>query len=192
MASVAWSYVILPIRVTDTDGYTTYSLLSKGPVYAADRGAKAAVMSLQIFNGSSLSSTAKYLMDRGGLAVTAADNTGKYEDYTDNPYIVSVGAGDGRGVVRVELYKNGVLFAVDSEEPYEFYWDTTTEPDGAYTLVARAYNAAGNIGESGAVSANIVNSMDVKPPTLSIISLQIAQLSPRRSTSWLPPGMSLA
>ncbi|MEM2464821.1 MAG: S8 family serine peptidase, partial [Candidatus Bathyarchaeia archaeon] len=92
VASVAWSCVILPIRVTDTNGYTTYSLLSKGLVYAADRGAKAAVMSFQIFSGSSLSSAAKYLMDRGGLAVAAAGNTGKYEDYADNPYIVSVSA----------------------------------------------------------------------------------------------------
>lgn len=306
VASVAWSCVILPIRVTDTNGYTTYSLLSKGLIYAADRGAKAAVMSFQIFGGSSLSSAAKYLMDRGGLAVAAAGNTGKYEDYADNPYIVSVSAtasgdilasfssygpyvdlsapgvsiyttirgggygsvsgtsfsapivagtaalifsvnpsltpvdverilestavdlgdsgydvyygwgrvnlyealkaaagaappppdttppiveityprsgdivsgavvvsvsaSDDRGVARVELYKNGVLFAVDSEEPYEFYWDTTSEPDGAYTLVARAYDAAGNVGESGAVSVNVVNSMDVKPPTVSII-----------------------
>ncbi|MEM2564002.1 MAG: S8 family serine peptidase [Candidatus Bathyarchaeia archaeon] len=306
VASVAWNCVILPVRVTDTSGYTSYSLLSKGLTYAADRGAKVAVMSFQIFSGSSLSSAAKYFMDKGGLAVAAAGNTGKYEGYADNPYIVSVSAtasgdilasfssygpyvdlsapgvsiyttvkggsygsvsgtsfsapivagvaalifsanpsltpadveqilestavdlgdagydvyygwgrvnayealkaaagaappppdttpprveityprsgdtvsgaivvsvsaSDDRGVVRVELFKNGVLFAVDSEEPYEFYWDTTAEPDGAYTLVARAYDAAGNVGESNAVSVNVVNFRDVSPPIVSIV-----------------------
>ncbi|MEM0049859.1 MAG: Ig-like domain-containing protein [Candidatus Bathyarchaeia archaeon] len=61
------------------------------------------------------------------MAVAAAGNTGKYEDYADNPYTVLARAMIG------------------------------------------AYDAAGNLGESGAVSVNVVNSMDVKPPTVSII-----------------------
>ncbi|MEM2696000.1 MAG: Ig-like domain-containing protein, partial [Thermoproteota archaeon] len=90
-------------------------------------------------------------------------------DIVSGAVVVSVSASDDRGVARVELFKNGVLFAVDSEEPYEFYWDTTTEPDGAYTLVVRAYDAAGNVGESNAVSVNVVNFRDVKPPAVSIV-----------------------
>jgi hypothetical protein len=58
--------------------------------------------------------------------------------------IVKVDASDDSGVSKVELYKNGVLFAVDSEAPYEFYWDTTADPDGVYVLVAKAYDRAGN------------------------------------------------
>ncbi|MEM1550757.1 MAG: S8 family serine peptidase [Candidatus Bathyarchaeia archaeon] len=308
VAGVVWNCLILPIRVTDPNGYTTYSLLSKGLIYAADRGAKVAIISFQIFNGStSLMSAAKYFVDKGGLIIAAAGNTGKYEDYTDNPYIisvsattssdaiasfssygpyvdlsapgvsiyttfkgggygassgtsfsapivagvaalifsvnlslspsqaeqilkstavdlgetgydvyygwgrvevyealkaaastvqpppdttppnieityprngdtisgaiiVSVSASDDRGVVRVELYRNSMLFAVDSEEPYEFYWDTTADPDGSYTLVARAYDAAGNVGESSLVTVKVVNTRDIKPPTVSITS----------------------
>ncbi len=65
VAGVAWICPILPVRVTDPNGYTTYSLLSKGLVYAADRGARAAVVSFLIYSGSALSSAAKYFMDRG-------------------------------------------------------------------------------------------------------------------------------
>jgi subtilisin family serine protease len=275
VAGVGWKCLILPVRVTDENGYASYSLLSKGLVYAADRGARVAVVSFQIFNGSALTSAAKYFMDKGGLVFAAGGNTGQFENYTDNPYIVSVSgttsddkswgsygpyidlsapcsaiyttikgggygnvggtsfsapiaagvaalifsvnpsltpsqveqileatavdlgdpgydiyygwgrvdayaalkmasgvsppppdtnppsvkitypsdgdtvsgaitvkvdASDDSGVSKVELYKNGVLFAVDSEAPYEFYWDTTADPDGVYVLAAKAYD----------------------------------------------------
>jgi subtilisin family serine protease len=306
VAGVGWNCLILPVRVTDENGYASYSLLSKGFVYAADRGARVAVVSFQIFNGSALTSAAKYFMDKGGLVFAAGGNTGQFENYTDNPYIISVSgttsddkswgsygpyidlsapcsaiyttikgggygnvggtsfsapiaagvaalifsvnpsltpsqveqileattvdlgdpgydiyygwgrvdayaalkmasgvsppppdtnppsvkitypsdgdtvsgaitvkvdASDGSGVSKVELYKNGVLFAVDSEAPYEFYWDTTADPDGVYVLAAKAYDVAGNCGESSSVSVNVVNAKvsDNNPPSVSIV-----------------------
>jgi len=306
VAGVGWNCLILPVRVTDENGYASYSLLSKGLVYAADRGARVAVVSFQIFNGSALTSAAKYFMDKGGLVFAAGGNTGQFENYTDNPYIISVSgttsddkswgsygpyidlsapcsaiyttikgggygnvggtsfsapiaagvaalifsvnpsltpsqveqileatavdlgdpgydiyygwgrvdayaalkmasgvsppppdtnppsvkitypsdgdtvsgaitvkvdASDGSGVSKVELYKNGVLFAVDSEAPYEFYWDTTADPDGVYVLAAKAYDLAGNCGESSNVSVNVVNAKvsDNNPPSVSIV-----------------------
>jgi len=306
VAGVGWKCLILPVRVTDENGYASYSLLSKGLVYAADRGARVAVVSFQIFNGSALTSAAKYFMDKGGLVFAAGGNTGQFENYTDNPYIISVSgttsddkswgsygpyidlsapcsaiyttikgggygdvggtsfsapiaagvaalifsvnpsltpsqveqileatavdlgdpgydiyygwgrvdayaalkmasgvsppppdtnppsvkitcpsdgdtvsgaitvkvdASDDSGVSKVELYKNGVLFAVDSEAPYEFYWDTTADPDGVYVLAAKAYDVAGNCGESSSVSVNVVNAkvLDNNPPSVSIV-----------------------
>ena len=306
VAGVGWKCLILPVRVTDENGYASYSLLSKGLVYAADRGARVAVVSFQIFNGSALTSAAKYFMDKGGLVFAAGGNTGQFENYTDNPYIISVSgttsddkswgsygpyidlsapcsaiyttikgggygnvggtsfsapiaagvaalifsvnpsltpshveqileatavdlgdpgydiyfgwgrvdayaalkmasgvsppppdtnppsvkitcpsdgdtvsgaitvkvdASDDSGVSKVELYKNGVLFAVDSEAPYEFYWDTTADPDGLYVLAAKAYDVAGNCGESSSVSVDVVNAKvsDNNPPSVSIV-----------------------
>ena len=90
VAAIGWHCSILPIRVTDPNGYTSYSLLAKGLTYAADRGAKVAVVSFGIFGGQSLSSAAKYFMDKGGLVVASGGNTGSYCDDPDNPYIVSV------------------------------------------------------------------------------------------------------
>jgi thermitase len=314
VAGVAWSCPILPVRVTDPNGYTTYSLLSKGLVYAADRGAKAAVVSFLIYNGSALSTAAKYFVDKGGLVLAAGGNTGSYADYADNPYIVSVSAtasgdnlasfstygpyidlsapgvsiyttvrggsygavsgtsfsapitagvvalifsanpsltpaqaeqilkstaqdlgaagydiyygwgrvdaaralkaaieapqppkdttppnvainypmdgetvsgaitvkvdaSDDTGVLKVELYRNGTLFDVDSEAPYEYYWDTTSDQDGTYSLTAKAYDSAGNVGESKTVTVKVENNKaetksintDNTPPSLQIL-----------------------
>lgn len=90
VAAIGWHCSILPVRVTDPNGYTSYSLLAKGLTYAADRGAKVAVVSFGIFGGQDLSSAAKYFMDKGGLVVASGGNTGSYCDDPDNPYIVSV------------------------------------------------------------------------------------------------------
>ncbi len=71
---------------------------------------------------------------------------------------VKVDASDDSGVSKVELYKNGILFAVDPDAPYEFYWDTTCEQDGAYSLMAKAYDNAGNTGESKTITVKVENS----------------------------------
>ncbi len=92
VSSIGWECSILPIRVTDSGGYTTYSRLIKGLMYAADRGAKVAVISFQIYSGSVLSDAAKYFMDKGGLVVAAGGNDRRYHYDLDNPYIISVSA----------------------------------------------------------------------------------------------------
>jgi len=314
ISAIAWKNMILPIKVNPPgQGYTTFSLLAKGLVYAADKGAKVACISWQIFNGTTLTSAAKYFTDKGGLVIAAAGNTGKYENYVDNPYIltvsatnktdyittwssygpyvdlsapgagiftlipgwqatsydyaygywsgtsfstpivaglaalifsanpnltptqveqilkstavdlgspgydiyygwgrinaskalrmaagtptppqdtsppnvaitypndkstvsgsiiVTVNASDNVAVSKVELYKNGELFAVDYEAPYEFYWETKNDPNGDYTLTAKAYDTANNIGESQ-ITVKVANkAQDTTPPTVNII-----------------------
>jgi hypothetical protein len=314
ISAIAWKNMILPIKVNPPgQGYTTFSLLAKGLVYAADKGAKVACISWQIFNGTTLTSAAKYFTDKGGLVIAAAGNTGKYENYVDNPYIltvsatnktdyittwssygpyvdlsapgagiftlipgwqatsydyaygywsgtsfstpivaglaalifstnpnltpkqveqilkstavdlgepgydnyygwgrinaskalkmvagtppppqdttppnvaitypkdkstvsgsiiVTVNASDNTAVSKVELYKNGELFAVDYEAPYEFYWETKNDPNGDYTLTAKAYDTANNIGESQ-ITVKVANkAQDTTPPTVNII-----------------------
>ncbi|MBS7607479.1 MAG: S8 family serine peptidase [Candidatus Bathyarchaeia archaeon] len=313
VASVGWGVSIMPIRVTDSSGYALLSLLTKGLIYAADRGAKVAVISFQIYGGSSLTSAAKYFFEKGGLVFAAGGNSGSYIGDANNPYIISVSAttstdaiatfstygpfidisapgvniyttvkGGGYGAVsgtsfaapiaagvaalmfsvnpsmppsdvesilkstavdlgdagydiyygcgridasaalkalvsslspadknldsdsipptvtitypsdratlsggvvvkvdasddkmvsKVELYINGVLFAIDSEPPYEFYWDTTNYADGTYTLLAKAYDLSNNVGESKQIRATILNSQHA--PTINPIRIQI-------------------
>jgi len=315
ISALAWKNQILPIKVNiPKTGYTTISLLAKGLIYAADKGAKVASMSWGIFNGSStLNVAAKYFIDKGGVVIAAAGNTEKFENYTDNPYIITVSAtnssdkmayfssygpyvdlsapgvgifttipgwqatsydyaygsasgtslstpivaglaalifsanpnltptqveqilettavdlgspgydiyyGWGRinaskalrmaagtppppqdttppnvaithpkdgatvsasitvtvdakdnvAVSKVELYKNDVLFAVDFDAPYEFYWDTTCDPDGQYTLYAKAYDTSGNVATSNTITVKVANTpKEVNPPTIKI------------------------
>ncbi len=92
VAGVAQNNPIIPIRITDTNCWGYYSAMAQGIVYAADLGAKAANISFRIFNGDTLTSAAKYMYDRGGWVVASGGNTGKFENYSENPYIISVSA----------------------------------------------------------------------------------------------------
>ena len=92
VAGVTWDNPIIPIKITDSNCYGYYSAMTKGIIHAADNGARAANISFLIFNGAVLTDAAKYMYDKGGWVVAAGGNTGKFENYSDNPYIISVGA----------------------------------------------------------------------------------------------------
>jgi subtilisin family serine protease len=79
---------------------------------------------------------------------------------------VDVAANDNVGVTKVELYVNGNLNVTDVASPFGFSWDTSGLADGPATLMARAYDAAGNATNSTGVSVTIAN--DTTPPTVTI------------------------
>lgn len=85
---------------------------------------------------------------------------------------VDVNASDNVGVSRVELQVNGKVVASDSVAPYGFSWDSATVANGSASLVAVAYDAAGNKGSSAAVSVNVANAVvaDTQPPVVAIIN----------------------
>lgn len=82
---------------------------------------------------------------------------------------VDVSYSDNVGVTRVELYVNGQKFATDDNAPFAFTWDTSSLMDGAYTLVAYAYDAAGNVGVSPTVPVTIGS--DTIAPVISSFNL---------------------
>ena len=86
---------------------------------------------------------------------------------------VDVAASDNVGVTRVDLAVNGQIYASDTTSPFGFSWDTTKTPNGAATLVAYAYDAAGNYAGSQSVSVTVSNGSatpDTTPPTVAITS----------------------
>ena len=83
---------------------------------------------------------------------------------------VSVSATDDVGVSKVELYVNGTLYLTDNTEPYNFFLDTTKFLDGAYELLALAYDPSGNVGQSNGIAVYVSNPKDTIPPIVSIIS----------------------
>ena len=86
---------------------------------------------------------------------------------------VNVSAADNEFVSEVSLYVDGSLFATDTTGPYSFSWDTTKYPNGIHDLVAYAYDAADNIGQSSHVSVSVSNAIvppstpDTTPPVVS-------------------------
>jgi thermitase len=70
---------------------------------------------------------------------------------------VNVSATDNIGVTKVELYAQGALVATDLTTPYGFSWDTTKIANGAASLIAKAYDAAGNVATSASLSVTVSN-----------------------------------
>jgi subtilisin family serine protease len=85
---------------------------------------------------------------------------------------VNVSATDNVGVTRVDLKLNGGVIATDTASPYSFSLDTTQLSNGSATLVAVAYDAAGNAGSSSPVAIAVNNTaataVDTTPPVVAI------------------------
>lgn len=71
---------------------------------------------------------------------------------------VSATATDNVGVVKVDLYLDGALYATDNTAPYAFSWNTATASNGSHILKVAASDVAGNVANSTAtvtVSNNV-------------------------------------
>ena len=85
---------------------------------------------------------------------------------------VDVGASDNVGVSKVVLRVNGSDVATDTAAPFQFSWDTSKVANGMASLVAVAYDAAGNSKASAVVSVNVANNVvaDTTPPVVAIVN----------------------
>lgn len=68
---------------------------------------------------------------------------------------IAVNAVDSVGVTVVNVYVDGALIGSTRNEPFTVAWDTTTETDGQHVLTASAQDAAGNVGNSEAITVNV-------------------------------------
>lgn len=73
------------------------------------------------------------------------------------PVDVTATASDSVGVSKVEFYLDGVLVDTDTTAPYGFTWDTTATANGSHALMAKAYDAASNIGTDNDTSVTVSN-----------------------------------
>jgi len=91
---------------------------------------------------------------------------------------VSASASDSVGVSKVDFYLNGALVSTDSSSPYSYNWDTTTLSNGSYSLSAKAYDAAGNVGETGNTTVTVSNQVaDTTAPTMSSFTMPTTSTS---------------
>ena len=81
---------------------------------------------------------------------------------------VTVAASDNLAVTRVELYVDSVLFSTSTTSPFTFTWDPGEDNDGVRVLICKAYDAAGNVTASPAVSVTL--KYDNIAPAIAIIS----------------------
>ncbi|MBW8848729.1 MAG: CehA/McbA family metallohydrolase [Burkholderiales bacterium] len=79
------------------------------------------------------------------------------ESGTAGSITLSATASDNVGVARVDFLVDGVVKGSDTSSPYSVALDSTALANGSHSLVARAYDAAGNSGASSAVSFSVSN-----------------------------------
>ncbi|HSX28349.1 MAG TPA: Ig-like domain-containing protein [Candidatus Saccharimonadales bacterium] len=76
---------------------------------------------------------------------------------------ITVTAADAVGVTKVELSIDGVLQTTLTASPYTYAWDTTSLANGAHSISAKAYDAAGN-SSTDTVQVTVQNG-DTQAPT---------------------------
>lgn len=95
VASVSFNSKIMPMRVTDDQGYGYYSLIAQAIIAAADSGARVANVSfLGISASSTVDSAAQYMRSKGGVVVTSGGNTGSLRNDPVRSSITAVAATD--------------------------------------------------------------------------------------------------
>jgi chitinase len=186
VASTSFASIITlqwdPETAPDLAGYKVYYSKTPG-VPLAGVGASQGASPVQLSTQTSATITG---LDPGSLyyfAVTAFNKAGVESPYSNIVLVpelipptvslstsiigttatgtvsLSASASDNVGVTRVEFYVNGVLQSSDTASPFLFSWNTSTLASGAYTLFARAYDAAGNVGQSGTVSLTVAHDL---------------------------------
>jgi len=75
-------------------------------------------------------------------------------------------ASDNIGVTKVEYFLNNNLVGTDTSTPYVYSWDTLAATPGSYTLLVKAYDAAGNVGQSSPVTVTVA--IDTTAPAVSV------------------------
>jgi thermitase len=130
VAGVCWSCKIMPIRVTDANASTTYSLLASGLTWAADHGARVANMSFKTSDNSTVKSAAQYFQTKGGVVTSGAGNDSTLNTSPDNPYILTASAtNESDALSSYSTYGNNLDVAAPAG-------GQTTQRGGGYTYMA--------------------------------------------------------
>ena len=72
-----------------------------------------------------------------------------------NTTYVTVAASDNVGVTQVSLYLDGALYGTKTSTPYTFSLNAKKLSRGTHILTAKAWDAAGNVGISAAVTVTV-------------------------------------
>ena len=94
VASLAWNCRLMPIRVSGSNGDATSSTIVAGLDWAGSHGARVANISYAVTDISAVRTAAQNFVNRGGVVVASAGNSGLNSSAQDNPYIITVSATD--------------------------------------------------------------------------------------------------
>jgi thermitase len=173
VTSVCWGCKIMPIRVSDINGYATDSSIASGLTWAADHGARVANVSYIVSSSSTVTSGAKYFQSKGGVVTVSAGNNGSFISSQDNPYVLTVTASN----VYDQLYAwSNTGNNIDMSAPGQVY---TTIPGASYT------NAAGTSFSAPIVAGVAALVMSANP---SLTATQVQDVLKKSADDLGPAG----
>jgi len=95
VAGAAWGCTLLPVRVTNSDGYASLFAILQAVTWAVDSGARVINLSFEgIHSSTALASAFAYARGHGCLVVAAGGNSGVYDATADQPNVLSIAATD--------------------------------------------------------------------------------------------------
>jgi subtilisin family serine protease len=93
VAGAAWSCGLMPLRVTNRDGFASLFAILQAFTWAMDNGAQIVNLSFEgIHSSPALDSGLAYVRAQGGLTVAAGGNGGLLDPSPDHPDVLSVSA----------------------------------------------------------------------------------------------------
>jgi hypothetical protein len=161
------------------------------------------------WSGTVTPSKEDYSFTPENMAYTDITSDQTDQDYTANPYSVSLsitspqpgatvsgtvtisvnaasemdsGAAFIQAITKVEFYIDDIPVHEDTTAPYQYSWDTTAYDNGTHTIKVKAYNAASQVQES-----QITVTVENEPP-ISHISLNRTYLNFGADTSGIETG----
>lgn len=117
--------------------------------------------------------TATLVAKNGAVTVTAGDEVDAESGRLD----IAVSAKDNVAVTRINLILDGKVIASGDAATLEHILNTMTVRDGAHTLQAEAYDAAGNKGQSAALNFNLTSPISNFRVTPEIAKTGTTQIS---------------
>ncbi|BCW95999.1 MAG: S8 family serine peptidase [Fimbriimonadales bacterium] len=93
IAGVAWDCRIMPLRISNPEGGAATGVAANALIWAANRGARVAVLTYGMTQSQTVREAAQYFMRRArGVVVISAGNGGTMDPRSDNPFVITVSA----------------------------------------------------------------------------------------------------
>lgn len=96
---------------------------------------------------------------------------------------IVLNATDNKDLAKAEILVDGTIIqTLTGTGPYSITWDTRSVAVGAHSITAKAYDSAGNVGVSAAVSVNVIN--DTAAPSIPSGLTATASSSTQINVNW--------
>lgn len=90
LAGIAMNCKLMPLRITDTNGFALFSMMASAITYAADHSARVANLSYKASTSLTVQNAGQYLDSKGGVLVVSAGNDGLVYTNADSLYMLNV------------------------------------------------------------------------------------------------------